>query len=552
MQLTTVHNEKLKLVFSWITVVCGSLSVILGIIVLIGWYSHNVLLVQVHKSFVPMQYNTASGFLLGGIGLLSTQFSLKRIGLIAGTLVGLVGFLTLIEYIFVLQLGIDQLFMKHYITTKSSHPGRMAPNTAVCFFLIGSFILSSFLLSGKRSTMALSIISSLCTGLGIVALSGYLAEIETAYGWGNLTRMAIHTSIGFILLGTGGFCYSWRINDEETPLPSWFYIPVGIAGVTMAVLVWQALAKAYVNPEIIAASNMNVPNMILIIALAVSSLLTGLIYIGQNLQKSKNTLQVSNDKLSLIRSELELRVQERTRQLKQYTAALERSNKELEQFAYVASHDLQEPLRSVSGFLQLLKRKYKDKIDKSGLHYIERSTAAATRMHNLIQSLLEYSRINTRGNPFELINIEEVLNDALWNLQVSIKESEAIITHDPLPTASVDEGQFVQLFQNLIANGIKFSGEKIPEIHISVDTNDNEYVFSIKDNGIGIEEQYAERIFDIFQRPHTRNDVPGTGIGLSVSKRIVERHGGKIWFESEPDNGTTFYFSIPKERSIEQ
>jgi len=238
-------------------------------------------------------------------------------------------------------------------------------------------------------------------------------------------------------------------------------------------------------------------------------------------------------------------------QIKQNSEALQRSNQELEQFAYVASHDLQEPLRSVSGFLQILERRYKDKIGESGLHYIERSTAAATRMRDLIQSLLEYSRVSSRGNPFIPTDVNKVLKDVLRNLQANVEETGAIITHDPLPTASVDAGQFVQLFQNLIANGIKFCGDKTPEIHISVVTKDDDYVFSIKDNGIGIEEQYAERIFVIFQRLHTRADIPGTGIGLSISRRIIERHGGEIWLESEPGQGTTFYFSIPKERSVD-
>ncbi|MBU7032751.1 MAG: PAS domain S-box protein [Theionarchaea archaeon] len=223
---------------------------------------------------------------------------------------------------------------------------------------------------------------------------------------------------------------------------------------------------------------------------------------------------------------------------------LERSNQELQQFAYVASHDLQEPLRMVASFTQLLEKRYGDQLDDTAREYIHFAVDGANRMKNLINALLMYSRVGTRGKPFTPTNSMEVLGQALANLEQVIEENHAIITNDELPTVMADEDQLVQLFQNLISNAIKFRTNELPRIHISAETTEKETIFSVRDNGIGIAPDYQEKIFIIFQRLGGHK-FPGTGIGLAICKKIIERHGGRIWVESKPGTGSTFYFTIP-------
>lgn len=235
---------------------------------------------------------------------------------------------------------------------------------------------------------------------------------------------------------------------------------------------------------------------------------------------------------------------------KQLEENLKRSNQELQQFAYVASHDLQEPLRTIASFTQLLERRYKGKFDSDADEFIDFIIEASIRMKQQIDDLLEFSRVVTKGGEFEKISAEDILKTSLSGLKTLIDENDAEITCDPLPEVYGDPRQFGRLFQNLIINSIKFKKpEEPPRIHISVkkDNKHDDYVFSVSDNGIGIETQYHDRIFTIFQRLHTRDEYSGTGIGLAVAKRIIERHGGHIWVESELGKGSTFYFSLPRE-----
>ena len=234
-------------------------------------------------------------------------------------------------------------------------------------------------------------------------------------------------------------------------------------------------------------------------------------------------------------------------ELKKRTEELARSNAELEQFIYIASHYLQEPLRTVSNFSQLLAKRYKDKLDAKADQFIGFIVDGTTRMQQMIDDLLEYSRVSTRTKPFEPTNCETVLDQALANVKDAVEESGALVTHDPLPTVMADASQMVQLFQNLLSNAIKFRKEK-PRIMVSAVQRGNEWLFSVKDNGIGIAPEFMEHIFKMFEHEHASAEYPGTGVGLAICKKIVERHGGRIWVESEIGKGSTFYFTIPAKR----
>ena len=262
-------------------------------------------------------------------------------------------------------------------------------------------------------------------------------------------------------------------------------------------------------------------------------------------KQAEKVLQRAHDELETMVEQRTEELNEKNEELERSAEELTRSNAELEQFAYVASHDLQEPLRSVAGYTQLLAKRYRGKLDADADEFIAYAVDGANRMRVLINELLAYSRVGTKSKPPSPTNVESVVSHALANLDAAISESGAIITRDPLPEVMGDEVQLTTLFQNLIANAIKFQDQMTPEIHIGAENQVNECLFSVRDNGIGIEPEHAERVFLIFHRLHGRNEYEGTGMGLATCKKIVERHGGRIWIESEPGKGSIFYFTIP-------
>jgi PAS domain S-box-containing protein len=257
--------------------------------------------------------------------------------------------------------------------------------------------------------------------------------------------------------------------------------------------------------------------------------LQGFAKISRDMTEAKQIEQALNDK--------NIKLQENAQELA-------RSNRDLQQFAYVASHDLQEPLRMVASFTQLLAKRYQDKLDQDAQDFIKFAVDGATRMQALISDLLAYSRVDRQEKPLKLTNCDAILEQVLVNLKLAIFDSGAVITHDPLPRMMADAAQLGQLFQNLLGNAIKFRSEKPTRVHFSSQRDGNGWKISVQDNGIGISSEYRERVFLIFQRLHTTAEYPGTGIGLAICKKIVERHGGRIWIESPPEGGSIFSFTL--------
>jgi signal transduction histidine kinase len=267
-----------------------------------------------------------------------------------------------------------------------------------------------------------------------------------------------------------------------------------------------------------------------------------------------SNLLIRSIRYSIERKKIEIELQKSQENLeekvKERTQALEQSNKELQQFAYVASHDLKEPLRMITSFLQLLERRYIDQLDQDANDFIGFAVEGAKRLDTMITDLLEYSKIGRYELEIKPVKCEDIIEKALINLKVPIEENNAVITYDHQYTVNCDENLMVLLFQNLIGNAIKYRSQEIPKIHISIKKEENQYLFSVKDNGIGIDLKHLERIFTIFQRLHRQEEYEGTGIGLAIAQKIVHQLGGNIWAESDLGNGSIFYFTIPENSNI--
>jgi light-regulated signal transduction histidine kinase (bacteriophytochrome) len=347
-----------------------------------------------------------------------------------------------------------------------------------------------------------------------------------------------------------------RITGART---AWVLIAVAfcLAALRRLISLWWILSGGITHPEDLWDESVALGTSILLLlgVLYISPLFLTIKQAAAALLRSKEGLEAQvatrTDELREANAHLAVELDERRRAeqlLAHYAGDLKRSNAQLEEFAYVASHDLQEPLRMVASFTQLLAKRYREKLDQDAHEFIDYAVDGATRMQQLIQDLLAYSRVGTRGRTFAPTDCNVIFDKAWANLFKAIEESGAQVSSSPLPTVPGDEVQLVQLFQNLLANALKFRGEAPPVIRVSAQEDDGAWRFAVRDNGIGIASAHQERIFLIFQRLHRRSEYPGTGIGLAIAKKIVERHGGRLWVESEEGRGTTFFFTIPKER----
>lgn len=858
--------------------VAGALSAALGLTVLVGWYTHNTTLLQIHPSFVAMVYNTALGFLLCGASLIAIALGRRRLAVVGGVYAIAAGLLTLAEFTFAKDFGIDQLFMRHYVLVSNAYPGRMALNAAVLWPLVGSAIL---LLSLPRRfrlrPLIVGLLGSMAVAQGFVGFAGYLTGNTTSYVWGNLTRLAVHASVGFVVLGAGLIALAWRDHRAEgsKDSPSWLPILVGVAVAATTICLWQALvvdqraqtkrtveARAalmrteiavqvqshimaldrlarrwhlagmkdeqqrkadativvadykgfdgirWVDPsshvgwtialqshqaeqnmylafeerrrealeaarttrrlavsrpvelttggkgfliivplyegdnlegyidgffriqdlldavlseearggygvlvsegadeiyrrsessnqqryawadtkalalpgmdwrvevwpedKMLAELQSSVPTFTLVVGLIISFILAWTVRLTQAardrskieeaarlrlerevaerirveialsaaLEKERVAVNNAVDVICTIdgdgrfvsvnpacqrlwgysqeeligRQFIELVVAEdvaRTNEssatimagenatdfenryrhkdgspvhvmwtaswsedkelffcvarditqrhddeekLKTFAAELLRSNAELQDFAAVASHDLQEPLRKIQSFADELKLSSGNRIDATEQETLDRMIGAAGRMRTLINDLLAFSRVTSMAKPFVPVDLGLTLKEVLSDLEARTRDTNGRIEVCDLPTIDADPMQIRQLLQNLISNGLKFHLPGVaPIIKISGENGGANYQLAVTDNGIGFDEKYLDRIFTMFQRLHGRNEYEGTGMGLAICRKIVERHGGQLNARSAPGAGSTFTITLPLKHSI--
>ncbi|MCX4028281.1 hypothetical protein H0A36_06295 [Endozoicomonas sp. SM1973] len=535
-----------QLLLKLITFISIGFCFLLGMTVLIGWHTSTEILIQVLPTFVPMQYNTALNFLLCSTALFFLYQDKLLLGMIACSVAGIISLLTLIQYFFAVNIGLDEFFITHYITTETSHPGRMAPNTAICFFI---FTVACILYNLHIKQVQLSgVLSTIVFSLGFVALIGYLTNIETSYGWGNYTKMAVHTAIGFMFLGVGLIALSWlteflyngQTNTKVTPLLigyavaltiALFFIdlslPLGVAAVVYVLLVlYSWFIPSYQATYILAL----IASVLLIFGYFFSQpgSATWVVFINRCLA----FMAIWITAYLLIKIKLK-------------ETELKARNQELEQFAYITSHDLQEPLRTIMSYSELITTRYNKILDDTGkksLHFITQSTH---HMSMLIKGLLDYSRIGYNKKR-SLINCNTLVKSIQDELHSLIKITHAVIKVDELPSIQGYPAELRMLFQHLICNAIKFQKSNTqPKVEIFAHKEKNYWLFVVQDNGIGIEDNLKNKIFVVFQRLHKKNEYEGIGIGLAYCKKVVDLHKGQIWVDSKLNEGSTFFFTIP-------
>ena len=762
-----------KPIFCFIVPIIGLCLTLMGVFVMVGWFLQNPNIVQINPSFVPMQFNTALCFALSGVGFVFLRQKQNNIRLVISIILFAIPALTLIQYIFGINIGLDELFIQHTITVKTSHPGRMAPNTATCFILTAVVFLINRFQNTKDHPNIMGVISATILVLGMVSLIGYMTNVDTAYVWSKYTSMAVHTSIGFVIIGTiltlythcqteslnfqwiswvllfsfllftismyrafeeqeqqqvktvidteaqviandindriyllmaaherladrwledkgtpknqffsdagnytadhGAFAaYKWVDKDytiqwlvpessrqeylkfdtpymkqraltfnkakkeRKTVISDFMKFKNGTFGfhittplyydnrfdgfitaifsidkfMSSLLLKHPALRdyefKLYSNnqliydwqnsfkinktfrlkktlkvlnsewsytltPSIHAVNKLRskIPEVILYFGIIVSFIMyllarlsfinikrkNNLEKLNQNLEeiiqdRTKSLEKAKNSAINMMldAEESKKKIESYAHELQEKQDELEETNIELEQFAYVASHDLQEPLRKIISFTTILERTLEGKLEDDSIRHFKFVTDAAYRMRDLIQALLNLSRLGRKEIVKESVDLNEVVQGVESLLSLAIEEKKAKIEYSHLPTVPCSKEFIAQVFQNLIGNAIKFQAEGVtPVVTIKAFQKPEHWLIQVHDNGIGIDKEYLNKVFVIFQRLHRKEDYKGTGIGLAICKKIIDNHGGRIWFESEPGQGSTFCFTLPHE-----
>lgn len=513
---------------------CANLALVaLGGMVLLGWSLDIRALIQMFPTIVVMNPVTALAFILAGLcfwGLTRKQMADRTRPdtwiVVSGGIVTLLGLLRLLDYTAGLGLHIDRLLFSAKLAAAGSYPpSEMAPNTALNFFLCGLALVlfNTELRPGFYVSQCLVLVVGWIT---LLALIGYTYRVLVLYRLGAGLPMSLDTAIAFALFVVAFF--SARPDRGFMAVVTSRTSGGGIARrlLPMAILVPWALGAGLLVLE--QGGFYGREFALVLFAVCSIILFTALVWWNARMLY-----------------EADLKRSDAEEQLRRASADLQRSNTDLQQFAYVASHDLSEPLRMVTSYLQLLEQRCGKNLEAQAREFLNFALDGAQRMDALIQDLLAYARLGLRSRPLEPTDLERVFTESVRNLKVAIEESGATVIHEPLPTVRGDAVQLAQVFQNLVGNAIKFRSTRPPRVEARAERRDGDWLFVVRDNGIGIDPKFFDRIFVVFQRLHTRREYPGTGMGLAICKKIIERHGGRIWVESVAGQGSSFFFTLP-------